>query len=116
MNVVGSNRQKAGKNVALSIAEDSEFQSHIRLPPAQDPSQSSNYFEYRMHGHTANPETTGTFFLLLDLMAFFNYYHNNQYVDALDTIKAKLLPLKIKKLNKRFQLFIVFRRGAKKFS
>jgi len=38
-------------------------------------------------------EIAGTFYLLLDLMTFFNYYHANQYSEALDTIqKLKLLP------------------------
>lgn len=38
-------------------------------------------------------EIAGTFYLLLDLMTFFNYYHSNQYSEALDTIqKLKLLP------------------------
>lgn len=38
-------------------------------------------------------DIAGTFYLLLDLMTFFNYYHSNQYAEALDTIqKLKLLP------------------------
>lgn len=38
-------------------------------------------------------DVAGTFYLLLDLMTFFNYYHSNQYNEALDTIhKLKLLP------------------------
>lgn len=38
-------------------------------------------------------DIAGTFYLLLDLMTFFNYYHSNQYSEALDTIqKLKLLP------------------------
>lgn len=38
-------------------------------------------------------DVAGTFYLLLDLMTFFNYYHSNQYSEALDTIeKLKLLP------------------------
>jgi len=67
MNVVGSNRQRL-ENIALSIAE-----------------------RYKSQGHSA--ESAGTFFLLLDLMAFFNFYHKNQLSLALDTIKSlKLLP------------------------
>lgn len=39
-------------------------------------------------------DISGTFYLLLDLMTFFNYYHNSQYNEALDTIqKLKLLPM-----------------------
>ncbi|KAG9509062.1 Nuclear pore complex protein Nup93, partial [Fragariocoptes setiger] len=38
-------------------------------------------------------DTAGTFYLLLDLMTFFNYYHNGQDNEALDTIqKLNLLP------------------------
>lgn len=38
-------------------------------------------------------ELAGTFYLLLDLMTFFSYYHSNQYLEALETIqKLKLLP------------------------
>lgn len=38
-------------------------------------------------------DVAGTFYLLLDLLTFFNYYHSNQYSEALDTIqKLKLLP------------------------
>ncbi|CAL1263287.1 unnamed protein product [Larinioides sclopetarius] len=82
MNVIGSNRQRL-ENVALNIAE-----------------------RYRMQGHTANPETTATFFLLLDLMQFFNYYHNNQYVDALDTIKGlKLLPFDNQEVEQKVSVF-----------
>ncbi|XP_055926335.1 nuclear pore complex protein Nup93-like [Argiope bruennichi] len=82
VNVVGSNRQRL-ENVALSIAE-----------------------RYRMQGHTANPETIATFFLLLDLMQFFNYYHNNQYVDALDTIKSlKLLPFDNQEVEQKVTVF-----------
>lgn len=39
-------------------------------------------------------QLAGTFYLLLDLMTFFNYYHSEQYAEALDTIqKLKLLPM-----------------------
>lgn len=38
-------------------------------------------------------EIAGTFYLLLDLTTFFDYYHSNQYNEALDTIhKLKILP------------------------
>ncbi|KAG8175420.1 hypothetical protein JTE90_021117 [Oedothorax gibbosus] len=82
LNVVGSNRQRL-ENLALSIAE-----------------------RYKMQGHNATPETAGTFFLLLDLMAFFNFYHNNQHVDALDTIKdLKILPFDIKDVEQKVTSF-----------
>ncbi|GIY44503.1 nuclear pore complex protein Nup93 [Caerostris extrusa] len=85
MNVVGSNRQRL-ENVALNIAE-----------------------RYKMQGHTANPETTAAFFLLLELMSFFNYYHNNQYVDALDTIKElKLLPFENQEVEQKVTAFSTY--------
>lgn len=38
-------------------------------------------------------DIAGTFYLLIDLMTFFNYFHSQQYSEALDTIqKLKLLP------------------------
>ncbi|XP_054164411.1 nuclear pore complex protein Nup93-like [Oppia nitens] len=43
--------------------------------------------------NNASPEVAQTFYLLIDLMTFFDYYHNQQYNDALDTIiKLKILP------------------------
>lgn len=46
-------------------------------------------------GEISTPrELSGTFYLLLDLMTFFNYYYSEQYVEGLDTIqKLKLLPM-----------------------
>lgn len=35
-------------------------------------------------GNTADKETIGVFYLLLDLMTFFDYYHSKLYNDALD--------------------------------
>lgn len=38
-------------------------------------------------------EVAGTYYLLIDLMTFFNYYHSKHYNEALDTIyKLKILP------------------------
>lgn len=51
-------------------------------------------------------EVAGTFYLLLDLMTFFNYYHANQYSEALDTIqKLKLLPFTSAEVEKKAQNF-----------
>lgn len=48
---------------------------------------------YSMHGHRADRATSGTFFLLLDLMTFFSSYHKQSYIDALDIIeKLQVVP------------------------
>ena len=40
--------------------------------------------------------TSGTFYLLLDLMLFFDQYHNEQYDSALDIIRQlKILPMSL---------------------
>jgi nuclear pore complex protein Nup93 len=49
---------------------------------------------YCQHGTSATREVAATFYLLLDLMTFFDYYHSESYADALDTIqKLKIVPL-----------------------
>ena len=49
---------------------------------------------YSTNGHRAERSTSGTFFLLLDLMTFFSSYHKQSYIDALDTIeKLQVIPL-----------------------
>jgi len=46
-------------------------------------------------GNTAEKETIGVFYLLLDLMTFFDYYHSKLYNDALDTIvRLNILPFR----------------------
>lgn len=51
-------------------------------------------------------EVAGTFYLLLDLMTFFNYYHSNQYTEALDTIhKLKLLPFSLSEVEVKSREF-----------
>lgn len=43
----------------------------------------------------ASREVTSTFYLLIDLMTFFDLYHNRQYNEALDTIiKLNIFPLR----------------------
>ncbi|XP_042895519.1 nuclear pore complex protein Nup93 [Parasteatoda tepidariorum] len=85
MNVLGSNRQRL-ENIALSIAE-----------------------RYKIQGHSANPETSATFFLLLDLMSFFNFYHKNQHTQALDMIKAlKLLPFNNQEVEQKVTAFSTY--------
>lgn len=50
---------------------------------------------YCAHGNNATNEVTQTFYLLLDLMTFFDYYYNKQYNDAIDTIsKLNILPFR----------------------
>jgi hypothetical protein len=39
---------------------------------------------YFGHGCNASSDVSQTFYLLLDLMTFFDYYYNQQYNDALD--------------------------------
>ena len=41
-------------------------------------------FRYRTLGHTASQSRISTFFLLLDLMQFFDLYHAGQLHTALD--------------------------------
>ncbi|XP_035209055.1 nuclear pore complex protein Nup93-like isoform X2 [Stegodyphus dumicola] len=85
MNVEGSNRQRL-ESLALTIAE-----------------------RYKTQGHTASPETAGTFFLLLDLMAFFNYYHKNQHIEALDRIKSlRLLPFDVQEVEQKVTAFSTY--------
>lgn len=51
-------------------------------------------------------DIAGTFYLLLDLMTFFNYYHSNQYSEALDTIqKLKLLPFMLSEVEVKTREF-----------
>lgn len=51
-------------------------------------------------------DTAGTFYLLLDLMTFFNYYRTNLYSEALDTIyKLKLLPATQKEVDVKSSQF-----------
>jgi len=50
---------------------------------------------YCSQENNASPEVSQTFYLLIDLMTFFDYFHNQQYNDALDTImKLKIIPLR----------------------
>lgn len=51
-------------------------------------------------------EIAGKFYLLLDLMTFFNYYHSNQYGEALDIIqKLKLLPFTLSEVEVKAREF-----------
>ena len=49
---------------------------------------------YRSVGHTASQDLTAAFFLLLDLMTFFDAFHAQLFKDALDIVsKVKIIPL-----------------------
>lgn len=47
-------------------------------------------FRYCTQEIKASPEVSQTFYLLLDLMTFFDYFHSQQYNDALDVIHLLL--------------------------
>ncbi|XP_076352512.1 nuclear pore complex protein Nup93-like [Tachypleus tridentatus] len=62
---------------------------------------------YKTHGHSGSRETTGTCYLLLDLMTFFNQYHAKRYSEALDTIqKLKLLPFQTEDVEQKARAFL----------
>lgn len=42
---------------------------------------------YRALGHDAPREDTAAFYLMLDLMTFFDLYHANKLDEALDTVE-----------------------------
>ncbi len=50
---------------------------------------------YRALGHGASREDTAAFYLMLDLMTFFDLYHANKLDEAIDTVdKIKMVPLR----------------------
>lgn len=61
---------------------------------------------YAVHGHNASKQVASSFFLLLDLMTFFTYYHRQSLHDALDTItKLAVVPFSPVELDARVQDF-----------
>lgn len=51
--------------------------------------------KFSTEGHNATKELAGVLYLLLDLMTVFDYYHNQAYADALDTIqRLNILPFR----------------------
>ena len=61
----------------------------------QDTSVYSILYRYKGVAEMSKP-TSGTFYLLLDLMLFFDQYHNEQYDSALDIIRQlKILPMSL---------------------
>lgn len=39
---------------------------------------------FKTHGHNAQPTTVATLHLLMDLATFFNFYHKERFIDALE--------------------------------
>lgn len=61
---------------------------------------------YKVHGHTAGKGITQTFYLLLDLMTFFNLFHTKQFTKALATIQQlDLIPLSEDEINDKVNTF-----------
>lgn len=61
---------------------------------------------YRALGHNASQSRINTFFVLLDLMQFFNLYHAGELDTALDVMrKLKLIPLKNDMVEERVASF-----------
>ena len=55
---------------------------------------------YRNIGHTASQDSTASFFLLLDLMTFFDAFHSQLFKDALEIVsKVNIIPLSEKEIN-----------------
>jgi len=55
---------------------------------------------YRNIGHTASQDSTASFFLLLDLMTFFDAFHSQLFKDALEIVsKVNIIPLSEKDIN-----------------
>jgi len=78
----GSNREKV-ENLALFVAE--------------------RYFSIRSQ---LPHQASSTFFLLIDLMTFFDYYHDRQNNDALQTIKKLgIVPFKMSETEQKVNLF-----------
>ena len=44
------------------------------------------FFRYRSLGHSASQESSASFYLMLDLMTFFDLFHAKKFDDAIETI------------------------------
>lgn len=42
------------------------------------------FLRYKTQGHSGTPGTSATFYLILDVMTFFDTFHTNKYQEALD--------------------------------
>lgn len=64
---------------------------------------------YKNVGNDASRLTTATFYLLLDVMTFFDLYHANKHQDALDVLrKLKLVPFQTEELEQYVASFREF--------
>lgn len=84
--------------------------SHLSQPQSRRDRLRTKAFEiglrYKTHGHTATKETAGTFFILLDLINFFDQYHLNNYQEALDIIqRLNLIPFRSEEIEERVNTF-----------
>ncbi|XP_014680771.1 PREDICTED: nuclear pore complex protein Nup93-like [Priapulus caudatus] len=85
----------------------------VSQPPAQLSSRdrlrslaTSIAERYKVQGHTGTQSTAGTFFLLLDLMTFFDLYHNRKLQEAIDTMQQlKLIPLGTQDIEEKINSF-----------
>lgn len=61
---------------------------------------------YKTQGHSANRDTAATFYLLLDIMTFFDTFHDNKHQDALDILKKlKLIPFQSEEIEQYVSAF-----------
>ncbi|KAJ9586210.1 hypothetical protein L9F63_020150, partial [Diploptera punctata] len=61
---------------------------------------------YRGQQINSSPDTASSFFLLRELLTFYNQYHAKEYQQALETIaKTKLIPLALTEVEKRVNNF-----------
>ncbi|XP_062501933.1 nuclear pore complex protein Nup93-like isoform X2 [Corticium candelabrum] len=61
---------------------------------------------YKGKGHTATVSRVSTFYLLLDLMQFFNLYHQQLFDQALDVIqRLKVLPFRTEEVESKVTAF-----------
>eukprot|EP00111_Clytia_hemisphaerica_P020577 TCONS_00060599-protein len=61
---------------------------------------------YKTRGHDGSRSRSSTFYLLVDLMFFFDLYHQKQNEEALDVIqKIKLIPLSMEEVEQKVNSF-----------
>lgn len=87
--------------------------SHVSAPQSRRDRLRTKAFEighrYKAHGNTASKETAGTFFILLDLINFFDQYHLNNYQEALDIMqRLNLIPFRSEEIEERVNNFRLY--------
>lgn len=61
---------------------------------------------YKVHGHNGTRIKSATFYLLIDLMYFFDLYHDHQFDAALDVMqKIKVIPSSIEEVEQKVTSF-----------